>query len=673
MFFSEKHKKIDFLKAHHEEKGFSHDISKAFKKPEEKKHFLKTTSHLLVFLLVIFILVSSVTAVLFFKFKNIYELAMFGKGSLEYSVDAGSRKDFRQMLESSKEAEKYFSNVLDELDALSNNLFVQRFALAKEQIAEVEYLIESARVISKGVEKAATIASEMDNILGGKFGENFAEFHPEEKERLLKLIYEQGPELNGVKANFDLALVNLERIEANGILSPFSERIKNLKQELSIVLSSLSKTIIASQILPELAGYPKESTFLIMFQNNTELRPTGGFLGTYGILQTKNGDLVRFDTHDIYHMDMPAQVSGNFQIMPPYPIKEYLNRNWYMRDANWSPDWPTSARQIEWFYHKENALLSEENQINNFSGEFNGVIAITPELVTNLLDVIGPIKIGEEEFSKDNFVELLQYKVEQDFDSQDITSWKRKEIIGKILEEIKIKLFNLHYSNWLRVAKQIEESINKKDILIFFKDEYLEDLAKKINIAGEIKEVEGDYFMVVDSNMAALKTDAVMKKSIKYSLKEEEDGFVAKLRINYSHEGSRDWKTDDYKTYTRVYVPEGAHLIKSEGGEVVVKEEVGKTFFGVYFKVKAGRSGSLYFEYKLPTELSEYIKDNQYELFCQKQPGSNIDNLELDFELLKEVKSYSSRDIESTAEKFTPYKVKWNTDFNTDKEFNIKF
>jgi len=210
--------------------------------------------------------------------------------------------------------------------------------------------------------------------------------------------------------------------------------------------------------------------------------------------------------------------------------------------------------------------------------------------------------------------------------------------------------------------------------LLFLKDDYRQSLVKEMDLAGEIKEKEGDYFMVVDSNMAALKTDAAMKKDIKYSSEETADGFVCRLRINYVHEGEHDWKTGDYKTYTRVYLPLGSQLIKVEGGgEITTKEELGKTFFGTLFTVKVGRSGSLYFEYKLPRDQEDYIKEHGYVLYVQKQPGSKVENLELDVNLLNKVKSYNPFGLNIGAEKLNDNRVRWRTNLTTDKEFKVSF
>ena len=77
-------------------------------------------------------------------------------------------------------------------------------------------------------------------------------------------------------------------------------------------------------------------------------------MGTLGVLKVKLGDLVYFKTSDAYHLDMPASLSQDFNVDPPVAIKKYLGVDrWYLRDSNWSPDWPTSAKNIQWFYNME--------------------------------------------------------------------------------------------------------------------------------------------------------------------------------------------------------------------------------------------------------------------------------------------------------------------------------
>lgn len=609
----------------------------------------------------------------FFKFKGVYDSAILGKASLEYSLSNAKRGDFKEMAQAALRAEGYFNDILKELENNYGGAFLFSGGFTREQIADVRYLAESASIISRSMSQAGDIAEEIDAVLAGKIGENFSQFTEAEKREVLKKIYEAGPELNGIKANLELALMHLDRIKANALFLPIRGKIDNVKLELGKGVDSLSRLVMVSQLAPELFGYPDNSHFLVLFQNDSELRPTGGFLGTYGILETSNGEIVRFDTHDIYHIDMPMEKQGLFQEAPPEPIRKYLNEYWYMRDSNWSPDFPTSAKKVQWFYHQENNRLPEENKINDFSGRFSGVIAVTPALVKDLLAMIGPIEAGGDVFHADNFSELLQYKVEQDFFNQNISSWERKEVIGDILEQIKIKMFDMDYSRWPSVARILEENIEKKNILAYFNNDNLQSIVKELGVAGEVKSSKGDYLMVVDANMGAMKTDSVMEKDIEYSVRSENGRLIASLSLYYENKGAYSWKTGDYHTYTRVYVPKGSKLIKAEGisrGQATSGSELGKTYFAGFLSVRVGQKGSLSFEYELPKRLFKKFETGDYDLLVQKQPGRKTGSLKVDFGSGSRVKSYNPEESGKNLEKG---RIIWNTGLRTDKRFQAEF
>lgn len=594
--------------------------------------------------------------------------AWAGKANLEEAAFLAKKKSFIQAADYSALAEENFYFAFARIDEARGRFFISRIYFLDRQLEDVSYLIKTAEILAKSFKEGMFLGKNLE----GASSLAFSKFSREEKRKILKSIYESGPELNGLKANLDLAYLNLERVESRGILKLFKNRIERYKQDLSHGRELASQAIPMAEILPALAGYPAKASFLTLLQNSDELRPTGGFLGTYGILETDSGDIVRFDTHDIYHMDMP--VKDLLNVAPPEPIKKYLNDKWYMRDANWSPDWPTSAEKIDWFFKKEDDLLPPQNRINNFRGEFNGFVAITPKFVTDLLAIAGPIFIDSQEYNQNNFTRLLEYKVEKEYVQLGISSWQRKEVIGRILQELKIKLFDLPPDRWLEAVDAVAENALKKNILVYFKDDRLEDLSKDLGWAGEIKETEGDYLMIADANLGALKTDAVMSRSISYSLEQGTNGLFAQLRINYKHNGGFDWRTTRYRTYTRVYVPLGAELIKVEGltdGEAITGVEAGRTYFGGFISIEPGRIGSLYFRYRLPDKLALEIKNNKrYELLIQKQPGNDNEELAVDLKLKNKVKSYSPTGfyVNDYGDGF-----KWETDLGVDRKFIVNF
>ena len=177
--------------------------------------------------------------------------------------------------------------------------------------------------------------------------------------------------------------------------------------------------------------------------------------------------------------------------------------------------------------------------------------------------------------------------------------------------------------------------------------------------------------MAVDANLAALKTDAVMKRSLDYRVSEEADGLISKLTLNYAHNGQPDWKTRAYKSYTRIYAPLGSKLIKISGyktEQIDTGSEAGKTWFGFYLIVEPGKIKSLTAEYKLPPAIR---LNNNYGLYIQKQPGKELDSLTVDLSWKNVIKSYSPASL--SMQKIGPKRVKWEGDLNIDRSFEVRF
>ena len=390
--------------------------------------------------------------------------------------------------------------------------------------------------------------------------------------------------------------------------------------------AAISKNVPYLEILPTLLAYDQQKTYLLLFQNSSELRPTGGFWGSYGILKINNGKIVEFDIDDIYHLDVNV-INKGLTPPPPEPIAKYLNKDWFFRDANWSPDFITSANTAEYFYQLEGG----EEQY------FDGIIAITPQLIEDFLLYLGPIEVDGLSFSRENFLSLLEYEVEIGYQDKNVSSWDRKDIVEPLAEKLIDDLQNnLSLENINEISGIFESSLAKKDILFYFKDPELEQKILGNNWGGAILGTNSDYFYVVDANLASFKTDLYIDRFIEYSLKvvpKPGDDFdlVANLKIEYQHRGNFDWKTTRYRTYTRVYLPEGSQLINWSGvmaddrtsivGGLDLYNEFNKFVVGGFIAIEPQRGGILEYEYILPERIKNQFKMGNYQLLIQKQPG----------------------------------------------------
>jgi hypothetical protein len=578
-----------------------------------------------------------------------------GKSRLTAAIQASKTQNWTQALAAANDADTKFTNAIASLDNSRLNPAVKSLGLIRTQIDDLEYLAQTGEILSRSLVEVIPIVQKLDDIRSGTASHNFADLPPLQKTYFLQTIYEAEPEVAGLKANLDLAALNLSKIHHIGILWPLYGQISNIKQELdqaSALLVEISPTI---KLLPALAGYPSTSHFLLVLQNNDELRPSGGFIGTYGLLNIQNGTILSLTTDDSYHLDMPASLTGKWNLQPPAELQKYLDvEKWYLRDANWSPDWPQSAHKIAEVYNGESSAVGQPATM------FTGVAAITPDLVADLIKLTGPITVNGTTYNAADFQPLLQYNVEVAYKQQSISSWDRKNIINSLVGELKTRLFSLPTSSWGKLFALLDNNIKEKNIQLYLFNDTDESLVRTLGADGALAQPASDYLMVVDANLASFKSDAVIKKDLSYAVTASASGLQAAVKLTYSHTGEFDWRTTRYRSYTRIYAPLGSKLISLAGTDsatqnlsVVDDETLHKTIFGFFLTIEPGSSRTITLSYQLPASVSQQLAMGQYQLFVQKQAGQRINSLNLSFRPLSGITQ------------------NWSTNLNTDKTWQL--
>lgn len=556
--------------------------------------------------------------------QDFYHNFTKGKNNLETAFNLVQEGNYLNARLEADLATVAFNESLDNLEDIKNNRVAANLAPISVSLADLEALTKTAEILSRSFSQASLLLENFSQTALATH--NFGDLAESEKQETLALLYQAAPELKGLKANLSLALLNLDQIHRVGILLPFEAQISDLKEKLNTANNLLATLSPVSQMLPGLAGYPEESVFLLVLQNNDELRPTGGFIGTYGLIKVKNGSLGEIVTEDVYHLDMPC-IDKIFET-PPEPVAEYMKvKYWWLRDANWSPDWPTAAKQVQKMYLAESACTGP------VPNQPVAVFALNPGLISRLLDFVGPITVGDDTYTSENFQSLLQYNVEIAYAEQEISSWDRKEIINEIVSELKERLFTVPLNRFPELLEIMDDAKARRDLQIYFNDSSYQNLVSSLGWGGEIKTTANDYLMVVDANLAAYKTDAVMRKNINYQISGDQR-LVATIKLDYHHEGGFDWRTTRYRSYTRILVPKGSELINHSGlndFSVTTDEAINKTVFGFFWSIEPGTKKEVTLSYYLPAK----INSTNYELYFQKQSGSRLNNLSYQNETLK--------------------------------------
>ncbi|MFA4871947.1 MAG: DUF4012 domain-containing protein [Patescibacteria group bacterium] len=523
------------------------------------------------------------------------------------------------------------------------------------------------------------------NFKGKNSGLGFSE--PEQKKELLKSISENRQIFFAVENSVEAAKQRLRETNTNNLWRPLKEKILSFDQLLRQAVDNTETVLPIASNLPELLGYEREKTYLFIFQNNMEIRPTGGFIGSYGLITAKDGEIKNIFTDDIYNLDKFSE--GKLEAPAPLPMLIYnKQKNWFMRDANWSPDWPTAAKNILWFFNEErkNARLAEApaKRAGLPPQRVDGVIAITPDFIANLLAVMGPVMADGVNFAHQDFANVLENFVEQDYKKRGISETSRKAIIGSLTKILIDNIHNLPLEDLAKLWLAFKKNIDQKNILVYLTNPDLQKYFTEKNWSGEVKSTKGDYLMVVDSNFAALKTDSVMEKLIAYEVNENNNGdLIGRVIINYNHQGKHTpGLITNYRTYVRVYAPAGTWFLRGYiqdkdqitnldlAKNLEARAELGKKYFATFLTVDPGDNKTLVLEYRLPDNIKKEYQRGLYTFIVQKQPGTIGHNLKINLNFNKYISAYNT---ENSPTKFAGKSVEWDTDLSVDRGIVLKF
>ncbi len=434
-----------------------------------------------------------------------------------------------------------------------------------------------------------------------------------------------------------------------GFLDKVSQQLEDAEGELQ-TLTTLAR------VLPEFAGLGVEKSHLILLLNNDELRPGGGFIGTYGLMNVQDAEIRSLRTKDVYALDQPSE--GLVNVPAPEPMQKYnATPVLYMRDANWSPDFAVSSVSVINQFLREAENLPENKRTEvPWSSHIDGVIGFTPEFISGLLSITGPLTVAGQEFNAQTIAQTIEFQVEKGFEQQGIAYDQRKEILSDLVSALTARLFTLPFSQWNQVFEVTHDAFVHKQLFLYSSSNSAEEVITRVGWGGRVEPGATDVQLVVDANLASLKTDPEVKRSITYQISKNSTGqYLGRTTIRYQHEGSFDWRTTRYRTYTRLYLPKGTRFIRGQGmlendktlnpelrpGTVDVSEELEMSVFGAFISIEPGRVGELSFDYELAPSVVQAIQSGTYNLEVLKQNGARNYALTLGLDFDKKVSNAS--------------------------------
>ncbi|MDO8626514.1 MAG: DUF4012 domain-containing protein [Candidatus Magasanikbacteria bacterium] len=354
--------------------------------------------------------------------------------------------------------------------------------------------------------------------------------------------------------HYRLASSYLKDIDAGIVPAAYQSDLLIGRALLESITHDLSELVDVEATIAEIFGGHGQRTYLLVFQNEHEIRPTGGFIGSFALANFKDGKLLSLEIPPGGSYDLQGQLDTYLE--PPLPLS-LANKRWEFQDANWFPDFPSSAEKLLWFYRHSRAVT------------LDGVIAINGRVLERLLTLSGPVNIPERglAFSKDNAILALQSIIESEPERK---SNKPKAILSEISPALLNYFSEVTPGTALPLLVTLADALKQKEIQAYFVDPAAEALVDRYGWSGRLLGTSNsqDFLYVVSANIQGGKSDRAIKQNISHQSVISGDGSIINtVEITREHQGSTGNPLYDQANinYLRLYVPAGSVLLSASG------------------------------------------------------------------------------------------------------------
>jgi hypothetical protein len=423
------------------------------------------------------------------------------------------------------------------------------------------------------------------------------------------------------------------------------KQAKIIPADLTKQLDSLTQ-IISSTIdfWPDALGFQGTRNYLILFENNMELRPGGGFIGSYGLLTLEKGKIVGFKIYDVYDAD--GQLKGHIE--PPYPIRRYLpSINWYLRDSNFDVDFSKGAVASAVFLNTE------------MQQAVDGVIGVDLSFIKNLLGVVGPVTVSDynQTVNADNFYQVTQAHVEDNFFPG---STQKKDFLTSFYNALQTKIASQKNLSYLSFAQALISSINEKHLLFAFNN-VNEQTAFAVNgwssslieDSSSSNSLIDDFVGINEANLGGNKVNYYISRNVSQAVSIRSDKSINEiLTVSFKNSAPiNSGAQGTYKNYLRFILPLNATIsgiqidnqeqkiipaitdptiyevkgfVSPVGLEVQKDTEEGKTIYGFLVNIDPQTTKTIKLEYTLAQTIDTTQSQISYQLKIFKQPGVDV-------------------------------------------------
>lgn len=437
----------------------------------------------------------------------------------------------------------------------------------------------------------------------------------------------------------------LAKVDSSIVPAQYTEKVAKLQSETPEIAESMQEFLKFVNTLTFLLGGENKMRYLALFQNNTELRPTGGFVGSFAEIDMDRGAIVNMRLPGGGTYDVQGQLDTFVESPKPLSL---ISPRWEFQDGNWFPDFPTSAKKMQWFYEHAGGPTTD------------GVVAVNATFIEKLLDIIGPIEMPEYgvTLNAENFLFTTEKAVEIDADP---TLNTPKAFLGDLAPKLIEKIQTADIKTLVKLVVLIEQGLSERDIQVYFRNNEAQKAMQDLGFTGAVEQTAGDYLMIINTNIGGGKTDAVIDQVVEQEVNISESGLITdNLTLTKVHHGMANalFTGKNNVDYVRFYVPEGSVLLSADGFEpppqklfeksdvvlsidddlsVVTSEEThdaisgldiwnefGKTVFGGWMQTAPGETQVVHVSYRIPHVL--FSEDSDTSLLARARRQLGFDN-----------------------------------------------
>lgn len=569
----------------------------------------------------------------------------------------------------------------------------EQFAASQTLLREARLELDEALATSDSLVRALDITGAVrtsDNLLGGieqlaGAGQNISNaislLLSSSSTSLIDALLASQKEFKLADSKLAQASQSLDETTLLALPTALRAKVQSLQAAIPRIREPVQIFSNQSDLLLKILGAERQRQYLLLFQNNHELRPTGGFIGSLALINLDKGVLENIDVQTVYDPD--GQLKE--YIAPPEQLRLITDR-WFLRDANWFIDWEVSAQKIAAFFEKEGGPTVD------------GVIALTPEVMKDLLAITGPIHVPIHNVTvdQDNFVSVTQDLVTYSYDR---AQNKPKQFLVDLAPILLNKLFSAGSEQTLDILDAIARNMHEKQLLAFFTDQSEQAELAGTGLNASLPEQHPGFLQVNNANIGGHKSDQFIAQEIDYRTEVNRSGDAeVVLTIRRTHHGPSEvlqlpypaGENPAYKdnvVWQRVLVPTGSVLLDARGfsttaeiprpigraaplsnreilsatadlklevdadvaewqrgqqidpSGTVIGHEAGYDFFGNWMITKPGDTMVGVYRYRLPQKVAAlrwFNRSGSFVAYISKQPGDSRTDLRVEIQLPSE-------------------------------------